>query len=316
MVKNLKIINNRELVDIIIGKLLKISNFYRRDKVHQSELSFVYYFKLNTAITMKEKIYFVLPAFPAKSRNRNKTYSSLPDYGEVASLKMLNGFAAEVSELYKPGVEIIICSDGRVFSDLVGVTEDDVTLYKKAMKDIVKTFKFSHISFFGLEDSYSSKMSFSQMRYILERDYARDLFSIKQSVKNEKRMLLMFNGIHRFIKEDYLFIKKSLSKNQINKLSKEVAYKVIQRSNAWSSLVESFFPQAVRLSIHPQEVLSDKFPIKLLPCKENWGTPWHRVAVKSGNNIKLMKTLEIKKMGGILKKYLNKYVYFELGISV
>lgn len=304
-----------ELISLIINKLLSLENFLEKD-VCEKQLNPIHQYKLATAITLKERIIFVLPAFPAKSGNRNKTLSHVPDLGEVEALRGLNKIAAEISMHYGPGVEIIICSDGRVFSDLVGVTEEEVSAYKKEIEDLVSSFNLSHISLFSLEDVYSSKLTFEQMRYSLERDYSNDISKIKDSVRLKESSLNMFNGIHRFIKEDYLFLNNELTKNQINKLSKEVAYKVIQRSNAWSSLVESRFPSAFRLSIHPQDKLSEKFPVKLIPSDESWGTPWHRVPVLKNGNLILMKAEEVKKMGGELKKYMGKYNYFELGVHV
>jgi pyoverdine/dityrosine biosynthesis protein Dit1 len=154
------------------------------------------------------------------------------------------------------------------------------------------------------------------MRTTLESDYATSIEELKLKVKDDLSTCSLFNGIHRFIKEDYLVIKPELSKNQVLKLSKSVAYQVILRSNAWSSLVEEEFPEAVRLSIHPQGLDSTKFPIQLLPCKESWGTPWHRVAVLTNGKLELMRKLEVLKLGGILKYYSEKYVYYELGTNV
>lgn len=152
------------------------------------------------------------------------------------------------------------------------------------------------------------------MRYSLEKDYAVSMEVLKDRVKSDVFTKSLFNGIHRFIKEDYLVIKSDMSKSQINKISKEIAYKVIQRSNSWSALVSNIFPNAFRLSIHPQSIDSEKFPVKLLPCHEHWGTPWHRVAVMKNGKLELMRSKDVKRLGGQLKKYLGQYVYFDLGV--
>ncbi|MBT4790615.1 MAG: L-tyrosine/L-tryptophan isonitrile synthase family protein [Halobacteriovoraceae bacterium] len=301
------------VINKILQILMSVSNFATHTD-DPAGMSSVHHFKLASAISRCEKIQFVLPAFPAKSKNHEKTYSHRPDLGEVESLKRLNEIALKISEIYYPGAEFIICSDGRVFSDLVGVTEVDVTEYRLGINDIAKKFSLTKLSFFDLEDIFPSKFSFSQMRYSLEKEYAVSINEIKANVKSNDSKCSLFNGIHRFIKEDYLVIKKEITKNQINKQAKEVAYKVMQRSNAWSTLVAQKFPDAFRLSIHPQDLTSEKFPIKLLPCNERWGTPWHRVPVMQNGELSLMRNLDIKKMGGVLKKYQGLYAYFELGV--
>jgi len=300
-----------ELTTYILKRLLKVSNFHQKE-VCVEDLNPVHLYKLSTAISLNEKISIILPAFPAKSGNRNKTFSHLPDLGEVEALKRLNSMAKDISDRYLPGIEIVICSDGRVFSDLVGVTEEEVSIYKNELSELIREFKLKYIKLFDLEDVYSSKLNFDQMRYQLEREHSKSIESVKENLKKCDNALTMFNGIHRFIKEDYLVLKKDLSKNQISKVSKNVAYKVIQRSNAWSTLVESKFPNSLRLSIHPQDAFSEKFPIKLIPSDESWGTPWHRVAVIKNGDLRLMRAIDIKDLGGKLKKYFDKYVYFEL----
>jgi L-tyrosine isonitrile synthase len=47
--------------------------------------------RIDRFIARGEPIHFVLPAFPAKSPNPEKTLGRLPDYGEVLALLGLNG---------------------------------------------------------------------------------------------------------------------------------------------------------------------------------------------------------------------------------
>jgi hypothetical protein len=62
-------------------------------------------------------IRMVLPAFPFKSPNREgKVLGDLPDLGEEISLACLQGFCNSVSQVYKPGAEISIASDGLMYN--------------------------------------------------------------------------------------------------------------------------------------------------------------------------------------------------------
>ena len=59
----------------------------------------------------------ILPAFPFKSPNKvEKVMGALPDLGEELALAHLNGLCTTITELYQPGAEITILSDGLVYS--------------------------------------------------------------------------------------------------------------------------------------------------------------------------------------------------------
>src|SRR5262249_18339107 len=97
---------------------------------------------------------------------------------------------------------------------------------------------------------------------------------------------VLFDGIHRFLFEDRVVLEPHKTRSQVRRECKALAYAVIQRSNAWSHLVASEFPKALRLSIHPQAPHARKIGIRLtrpprMGEKEDvWLTPWHGVAVR------------------------------------
>jgi pyoverdine/dityrosine biosynthesis protein Dit1 len=78
------------------------------------------------------------------------------------------------------------------------------------------------------------------------------------------------------------------SKSSLQKKSKLLAVGVIQRSWAWGALLADEFPNAIRLSIHPQPATSLKIGIHMMPTQDCWMTPWHGVAVKIGEKYVLM----------------------------
>lgn len=251
---------------------------------------------INAAIARNEPVVMILPAFPAKSPNREKTLGPLPDMGEVLALKRLQRLCADISKIYRPGAELIICSDGRVFSDLVGVSDQDVSAYSRGIQKIVQAFELSHIKFFDLENVLP-KASFDEMRSLLTENYSDMLEEVKQKTSQCPDAQQMFNGIHRFMFEDQLVLKPGLSRTQARQQSKLLAYQVIQRSNAWSRLLEEYFPQAVRLSIHPQPIVSQKIGIRLLASADIWRTPWHSVPVFDGVDFRLMGCKEAEALG-------------------
>ena len=96
-----------------------------------------------------------------------------------------------------------------------------------------------------------------------------------------------------------MYENQTKSRTSLQKLAKKKAYEVIRRSNAWSALLKEKYPEALRLSIHPQGCGSEKFGIRLL-ADETWMTPWHGVATKTLDGFILLKRYEAEKLGGDL----------------
>ncbi|MDF2867393.1 MAG: hypothetical protein K0S11_863 [Gammaproteobacteria bacterium] len=251
--------------------------------------------KIFNLIQKQAPLVFVLPAFPAKSPNPTKTASHLPDMGERLALKFLNNLCQKIGQFYVPGAQMLICSDGRVFNDLLNVRNEHVSAYADGMNSLVKQDGLTFIQFFDL-DNYFSGLAFDTMRINLMQTFGESLTSLKQRIKIDAAAKLQFNGIHRFVYEDRLPLYPDASKNSVRNQAKEIAYQVILRSNAWSRLIEQCFPDAVRLSIHPQLHDSDKIGIMLLKSEDVWMTPWHSVALFNGEDYRLVKRQEAEKM--------------------
>lgn len=65
-------------------------------------------------------IRLVLPAFPFKSPNKiSKVLGSFPDKAEEVALAHLNGLCVMIKEIHAPGAEVLIVSDGLMYSGLV-----------------------------------------------------------------------------------------------------------------------------------------------------------------------------------------------------
>lgn len=255
--------------------------------------------RLRGLIHRNQPVHFVLPAFPAKSPNRAKTLGQLPDMGERLSLEFLERLCEEIESDYPGGAYITICSDGRVFSDLVGVSDDDVSRYRDGLRRICQSIAAVHLRLFNLEDVYDTK-HYDVMREELLIGYARSVRTIREESLTSPTARALFNGIHRFMFEDLQEARPELSRNQCRERAKTLAYRVIQRSNAWSALVAEQFPSALRLSIHPQPDVSEKIGIMLLQADDPWVTPWHSVALYEQGTFRLVKRREAESCGARL----------------
>lgn len=255
--------------------------------------------KISRQMEARVPVQIVLPAFPAKSSNREKTMGVLPDLGEVLALQRLDNLCKEIQKAYSPGAEILICSDGRVFNDLVLVSDTAVNAYQKGISKIIADFSLTHLKTFNLDDVFSDH-TYSEMRKELMNGYTSHA-QIERS---------LFNGIHRFIFEDRLVLAPRESREKTRQEAKEIAYQVVERSQAWGKLVEAHFPDAVRLSIHPQSADSEKIGIRLLPSDNIWRTPWHSVVFVQGEKAVLIPRKEALARSAKVKFLNDEYGYF------
>lgn len=280
--------------------------------------------KLASFIQANKPILFVLPAFPAKSPNLQKVFGHLPDMGEKLALNFLEQLTKKIQHIYSPGAQIIICADGRVFNDIIGISDINVSEYQKELQQTIFDLKLSNINLFNLDDLYKTSSNFAQMRSELIDAFGETLDRLKEKVQSgakfksaneEQAIVNLYCGITRFLVEDSSFPNQDKSKTAIQKECKLKAYQVIQRSNAWSELISQRFPDAIRLSIHPQFCGAKKLGIRLIG-NENWMTPWHGVAVNINNSYMLLKRKEAEILGGKLIYASNgRPSHFELPIS-
>lgn len=272
--------------------------------------------KIVSAINRGEPVTFVLPAFPGKSPNLAKVLGPLPDMAERRALEFLQHLCDRIRQFYPPGAKIILCSDGRVFSDVVGMRDENVTAYQKELSKIIVELGLTSVSTFNLEELYEG-LSYNQMRVHLMKQHGEPLDSLKASVsrggksqdgspdcsENDKEAHRLYCGITRFLFEDAMFPGQRQSRTALQKECRTRAYEVIQRSKAWSELIEIRFPDAVRLSIHPQSCGAQKLGIRLAETTlrgDSWQTPWHGVAVAVGGRFVLLKRAQAEMLGARL----------------
>ena len=252
--------------------------------------------RVRAAVSAGEPVRLVLPAFPAKSANPKKTLGPLPDLGEELALRFLQEACDAIRHRHPPGAKLTICSDGRVFSDLVGVADDAVSAYRARLIELIRTLGLSDIDVFDLDDVRPCEAFDATRRWLVET-HGEPLEQLMERTKAHEHHKQLFNGIHRFLSEDLAAREPTLSKNQTKERSKPTAYEVIQRSNAWSRLVAVYFPDALRLSIHPQAPHAEKIGIVLTPAEDAWLTPWHGVVLLRGDRFVLTRRAEAESMG-------------------
>ena len=250
------------------------------------------------AVAEGRRIDFVLPAFPAKSPNRSKVLGPLPDKAEELGLVFLRSLCERIAAVYPPGARILICSDGRVFSDLIGVDDDAVSGYRHEIDRMITELGEGHLEQYTLDNVYPD-LGHVDMRERLMAAHGRSVEELRTEVRAGGTALALYRGITRFMVEDQSGPHYTGSRAALQRRCRQLAYGVIARSNAWGRLLAELFPQAVRLSIHPQPCGSAKLGVLLGDTPDTWLTPWHSVAVQVRNRFTLMKRADAEAAGAV-----------------
>lgn len=254
---------------------------------------------------------FLLPAFPAKSPSIKKTAGFLPDLGEVLALQSLNRFCARLAQVYAPGAQVLICSDGRIFSDVVGVSDETIDGYQAGIEGIIAEFGLEHLSTFSMDDLFP-ELAGDELRQRVLWQFGKCAEEIRHQVLTQEDGRALFNGLHKFMVEDQQGLHPEKSRNQVNKETKPLTYELMRRSDAWSQLLNHYLKGCLRLSIHPYPLTHEKFGVHLVSSSNKWATPWHNVTVKIADSYQLMHLERALELNAKKKTLGGKYVYFEV----
>ena len=246
-----------------------------------------------------------LPAFPCKTTNPDKAASTMPDGAEFEALVTLQTFCRNVENIYPPGCNIHIVSDGHVFADCQGTDDAVVTKYSHALSQIVTrkvkkvtttTTLVGGVQFYSLNKLlfpdaeanllYQRMPSLEPIRHpvdtkveehddlcrrILVRawgppeEYYRDLIKTIP----DHAITALYRGFSRFMFEDLAYFEefRDSTISQRKKVAESVAFVMIQRNQSYSRLVEGVLPRHVRLSIHAHGNAGPKFAVRLMPFR-------------------------------------------------
>ncbi|RAH79126.1 Clavaminate synthase-like protein [Aspergillus japonicus CBS 114.51] len=179
----------------------------------------------------------------------DKTLGVLPDFGEELALHHLNGLCLNIAQVYSPGAEVHIASDGLVYNDILGVPDKVVWDYGEALRQIAVARNLAHIRFIRLADLLGHPGSTKEF-YFLTKDLA-----------------------HR--------PKLAKSKRARAEEISQTARRMLARGQIYASAIKAQRGDYVRLSIH-ESTASRKLSVSLLPqdkMRSIGHTPWHACVV-------------------------------------
>ncbi|KAK7534180.1 putative pyoverdine/dityrosine biosynthesis protein [Phyllosticta citribraziliensis] len=273
---------------------------------------------LTSTVQAEQPIVLVLPAFPFKSPNsKDKVLGALPDKAEEVSLLHLQSLCNNIKDVYAPGAELWIVSDGIVYNDLLGVPDETVYTFGETLRTMAKDLGCSSIKFARLSQmpSLEKNLPIEMLEYSDSRSYERIAPLVRQSlvsafgsadhdvdkdIASNPDIRATYMGYLKYLSHD---LKKNeldsgevsessasstaSSDSEVPKTSRKsfkrhvsrVAKSMIYRGKCYAACVQQWYPNAVRLSIHAANS-STKIPISVIPSTNGRPiTPWHSTMV-------------------------------------
>lgn len=265
--------------EVLIPYLLKVFEQFRQSPTPIDEYSTVGIFKLIEKLTNQVKsnqpVKFVMLGFPFKSINiRDKVLGVTPDRAEEETIKNFKRFGDLFKEIYPPGVQIQIVSDGFIFNDILNVDDRIVCQYKEESMDMAKEapMRWLDINDFYTGDSLANK-----------REKVMDQFGITNDMLEESILFnpdvnFLYRGMMRFMNEE-LAIQTFPSNAQRQKEAKRITRIMMLRNEAYSNLVKENFKDSIRLSMHPSVNNGTKYSFQLIPSAKAKHSAWHAALV-------------------------------------
>ncbi|KAI4238397.1 MAG: hypothetical protein LQ349_001144 [Xanthoria aureola] len=250
--------------------------------------------QIERCIARDEPVCMVLPAFPFKSVNKTtKVLGSLPDKGEEVALRHLDHMCQAIREVYKYGARVYIVSDGLVYNDLLGVSDQEVWKYGQALRQMAKDCMCHNIRFARLRDllgagefpeptSEEVYVEYApQIRAEIVRRFLPRGFDPTEAIAKDPDMNHTYCGYARFMATELANTIHDMPSRLKRRHCKDVAKGMIVRGKAFAEAIAGAFPNHLRLSIHPSTETT-KLSVSVVPQQGKCQmTPWHSALVRA-----------------------------------
>lgn len=231
---------------------------------------------VNAGIPMK----FSMLGYPMKSTNiRDKVLGTKPDLGEEASLKNFARFNARIKEVYTPGVQFSIISDGYIFNDLLSTDDNIIAEYEEICKDMAA---IAPVEWYDMTSFYSPSQSLSIMREKIMSQFGITGEELETRILMDPNVNALYKGMITFMRDELTMLTFE-SGNQLQKAAKKLAREMMFRNEAYSHLIEENFGDHIRLSMHPSTNNGTKYSFQLIQGPNYHHSPWH-CAIAVDNN--------------------------------
>lgn len=265
--------------------------------------------KMTPYILQNRPIEFVMLGYPFKSKNhRDKTLGELPDLGEEISLRNFDTFNKVVKDVYSPGVNINLVSDGLAFNRIMDVSDYIVDQYGEINRDTTKNMS---VKWHDMRSFYSKELTTDQMRSKVNERFGISEIELERRILTDPDVNSMYRGMIRFLNLD-LAIDVYPNSSQLQKAAKMTAKKMMLLNESYSTLIANEFKDAVRLSMHPSLNSGKKFSFQLIPSEKAKMSPWHcAIYIHSDGEFETIHKMDAERLKLNLVNKNNKPWYYE-----
>ena len=273
----------------------------RTNQLHVSEIDFVS--KLTRAIDNQERLLLVLLGFPFKDQNRFRVEgpADQPDAGEIAFLLRLYRITQAIYQVHPYGADVLVLADGEIYHEIFGVSREATVSYLEKVKAYRSQLNLQGaVSFIPLSDLITKASRNSndlgehggangvtqhigeRIAYLFEHDHSlRELTdTLINAVKWNHESKSLLDG---FKAEDAWAIltlgqadvpehlRSTWSALHQTASISAVKYASVNLMLRWLDLVNLFFPEAIRCTIHAK-------PGQVCLARSGSAFPWNGVA--------------------------------------
>lgn len=217
-------------------------------------------------------ISFVMLGFPMKSKNdRDKVLGKLPDMAEQVAFENFANFDHLIRQVYPPGVNMTIVSDGYIFNDILAIEDRTVEEYEEMVKDMSR---IAPMTWFDMTHFYDRRQAKSITREKIVNQFGISPEELQRRILMDADVNYLYRGMSIFMEEE-LAIQSFPSRNQLHKAAKILTREMMLRNEAYSGLVKKEFGNHIRLSMHSSVNNGAKYSFQLIPSTNAKHSPWH-----------------------------------------
>ncbi|MET8267207.1 L-tyrosine/L-tryptophan isonitrile synthase family protein [Micromonospora arida] len=264
--------------------------------------------QVNSQVERRDRLFLVLPSFPFKDQNRFRTSSnaSTVDLGELALLVRLHVLGLALYQVHPFGADIVVLSDGLLYSDIFGVDRGQALKYREQLRGFRNVLNIQGtVSILDLSDLIGRL-----------RDPATGDSTFDDTVRGLRLKIATFKSADPALKDAYQTLKRGMKWNlntreslrhrsdseawliltegdrrsipptlmsdweAIEHRAEEAAEKYASTNIAlrYHQLLERTFPGAIRATVHPK-------PQQFATPSRGSAYPWNGVAWVSGGQL-------------------------------
>ena len=222
----------------------------------------------------KGSLHLVMQAFPCKiPGHTGRTLGILPDEGEAQALAKLSDLCDDLSRHVPTKLSLV--SEGHVVSDLLGVSDEDVDQYQKALRALPRSprVEFNTVA----ADQLGCWLGDPPADYIRAKMSIRDPMIngaakarhevVCDTLSSKVDMCHTMASIHSQGKDGW---------NVFQERCTHLAQQFCERSANHAALVRKVMPEAMWLTPHKTDNWSEATPFRL-SGSQVWSTPWNSV---------------------------------------